>query len=293
MKDSVDFAIQWCSRLIKLPKDQSIKQPLELIKNYFTSIKEVPQLNTARTKLINDVYQKLLAIHKSSTISDKTLSDALRLASSKIEKTAQIISKLEEKSDAKPDRDLLIALSSFYSCFGSVFLTIPYSYSYIEAIETMSKEKRDLLSELLTTARDDLIMELIEKNIPYDRYFNEDTSVYQAVGQHGRNDSTETMSSIIRRIQKGFKLPSKWLVQFLNCDSKTHVQYDTTTANLLRKYIQNCEKDSRKRSVSDFVIYAGLKCTADEEYFCILFESYAKKVLLGTIGYIDEQIVSV
>jgi hypothetical protein len=292
-KVSIVFAKEWCLRLINLCKNESTKNALQIIEKYFSSIDEIPKFSETRTKRIAVVHEKLLAVHQSPLINDHDLVDTLELASCRIEKTVQIILKPDEKLVSKPDQILLTVLSNFYSCFANLFVIISCPILDVKTTETVPNNEQNLLEELLITARDDVIMQLIEENMSYDDYFNQEVLTCLLVGRYDESDCVKKTFDVIKRIEQKFKLPDNRLIKLITGDNNTHISYNPTMANSLQDYVRLCDKEKKELSVFNFVIYAKLNCKVEDEYFSILFKSYTEKVRQGTIGFIEKQAVSI
>lgn len=265
-----ELATKWCSRLIALCQDEPTKTSLQNLKKYFEGVVEVPNLTTDKESFLANVYEKLLAIDQSPYLTNEILADTLQFASARIQTTADILS--------KPDEQLfLTVLSSFYLCFGSLYLTISCTTT-----DTENKKitKKELLTELLTEAYDAIIMEFIKENMSNDEYFNEEILAYVQMGNYDENDQVRKTSMVIKEITKKFRLPENLLINFVIDYNNAIVRRNLKLAELIRKYVFLCEEEQKEASIENFIKDTKLDCPIDEEYFSILFKSYIEKYVI-------------
>lgn len=289
------LATKWCIRLFNLSEDETTKRSLQNLKKYFESIKEIPELTSDKQRLIANVYEKLLVIDQSPKLTDEILADTLEFASSRIQTTAEIITKGDETLNSKGDQLLLTVLSNFYLCFGSLYLTISYTPSSVTITEAETKpnKKQELLEELLTTAYDDVILELIEEDMPYDEYFNEAILASIQVKNYNQSDYVKKTFEVIQKVEQKFKLLDNSLIEFIISHNSPATRHNPNMAEKLRDLILLYREKQQEPTILDFVIHAGLDFQVDEEYFSTLFKSYTGKVLQETVEYVKEQVIKI
>jgi hypothetical protein len=156
----------------------------------------------------------------------------------------------------------------------------------------MTKNKTSLIYELMTAADDDVIRELVNEDLPYDKYYTYSVIIRLQAPEKILDTYTQKMQSIIEKIASSYAIPTNMLINFICGKCETYVQRDPELVALLHKHIPQSTEE-KVPSFEEFLVKSGLKDlweSEEVESFSTLFDKYSTKV---QTEYLERQNVSI
>jgi hypothetical protein len=263
---------------------QDIQKSLTILYDYFNKFVLEPPL-----ELIDSQKEQFLTLcskveNLERLIGQNFLSIVSELSNKNLTKAADLAS--------TSDGTLFTVVGSFYSCFSSFIMGKPCPLQSDVQYSLMTKNKTSLIDELMTAADDDVIRELVNEDLPYDKYYTYSVIIRLRAPEKIPDTYTQKMQSIIEKIASSYAIPTNMLINFICGKCATYVQRDPELVALLHKHIPQSTEE-KVPSFEEFLVESGLKDlweSEEVESFSTLFDKYSTKV---QTEYLERQNVSI
>lgn len=170
------------------------------------------------------------------------------------------------------DADIVLLLSTYYSCF----------YLADSLSESILTKKKHLIDELLCVIYHEIILELMNKKMSYDKYFS---SHIMKQLRTSKDSKVRATLNIITKVAKKYNLVDE-IITFLENSDRFYEITDNWPAEYLRKYMKN-RVPINNGSFADFLKENQLEDlfnNAEIVKYEPLFKSYMEKLVKGQTG---------